>query len=217
MSTTYTHSNETGNIASKAAIAFLLTAAIFALLPILQILPDLWNRGPKATLVDTAQDFAPIVTEPVPEEPARKEELEKPELEKPVQELTLTQIENILNPGTGGIHGYTIAMNPAGMINIEDDIEIFELSDLDRKPYALFQNQHHIPLHAQAAENRSWVVLEWIITDKGRVTNPRVIKSSHREFQQPTIESILSSKWKPGEIGGQAVNSRVRQKITFSL
>ncbi|MGY8845704.1 MAG: TonB family protein [Gammaproteobacteria bacterium] len=62
-----------------------------------------------------------------------------------------------------------------------------------------------------------WVIIEWIISETGRVMRSRVIQSSHREFQQPALDSISSSKWKPGEISGKAANSRVRQNITFSL
>ncbi|MBT7865382.1 MAG: hypothetical protein HN763_03350 [Opitutales bacterium] len=61
------------------------------------------------------------------------------------------------------------------------------------------------------------MIIEWVITYTGRVSHPRVIQSSHHEFQQAAIDSIASSKSKPSEISGKTVNSRVRQKITFSL
>jgi|TARA_B110000037_G_scaffold204015_1_gene247600 protein TonB len=117
----------------------------------------------------------------------------------------------------GGVGSSSIALNVDGLVDSVDDLAIFELSDLDRKPHALFQTEPTYLYSLKLQKVEGWVIIEWIITDAGRVTHPRVIQSLHREFQQPAIDSISSSKWKPGEISGKAGNSRVRQKITFSL
>jgi hypothetical protein len=92
MSTTYTHSNDTGNLASKGSLALFVTAAIFSLLPILQILPNFWTGGLDPNLIKTAQDTAPVVIEPVPDEPLVKEKLEKPKLEQPKPRLTIHEL-----------------------------------------------------------------------------------------------------------------------------
>jgi len=217
MSATYTQSTHNGSIIGRGGLAFLFNAAIFALIPILQILPNLMTGFIDPTLSNTAKEIAPIVIEPIPDRPEEKEKQEKPKLEKPTPKLTIHELANLLNPRMGGVRSSSIAVNIDGLVDSVDDLAIFELSDLDRKPHALFQTEPVYPYSLKQQKIEGWVIIEWIITDAGRVTRPRVIQSSHREFQQPAIDSISSSKWKPGEISGKAVNSRVRQKITFSL
>lgn len=217
MSTTYTQSTHNGTIIGRSGLAFFFTAVIFALIPILQILPNLMTGFIEPTLSKTAKEIAPIVIEPVPDRPEEKEKQEKPKLEKPAPKLTIHELANLLNPGMGGVGPSSIAVNIKGLVGGDDDYAIFELSDLDRKPHALFQTEPVYPYSLKQQKIEGWVIIEWIITDTGRVTQPRVIQSSHREFQQPAIDSISSSKWKAGEISGKAVNSRVRQKITYSL
>ncbi|MFL3659997.1 MAG: energy transducer TonB [Opitutales bacterium] len=75
----------------------------------------------------------------------------------------------------------------------------------------------HLPYSLKNQRIEGWVIIEWVKTYTGRISPPRVIQSSHHKFQQAAIDFIASSKWKPSQISGKTVNSRVRQKITFSL
>lgn len=217
MSTTYTQSTHSGSIIGRGGLALLVTAAIFALIPILQIIPNLFTGFIDPTSTNTAQEIAPIVIEPVPDRPEEKDKLEKPKLEKPTPKLTIHELAILLSPGMGGVGSSSIAIDTVGLIDPEVDITIFDIKDLDRKPHALFQTEPVYPYSLKQQKIEGWVIIEWIISETGRVMRSRVIQSSHREFQQPALDSISSSKWKPGEISGKAVNSRVRQKITFSL
>lgn len=215
-STIYATSSSAGNLASKSALAFAFTMAIFALLPLLHLLPTLLIGSGDTQKVQTAIDIPPVVETPPQEKPKEKEKLEKPELEKPKPKLNLTQIEALLNIGPGDI-GVSFTTDIANLANIREDLKIFETEELEKMPRALFQNQPVYPYDLKSQRIEGWVVLEWVITDKGRVTRIRVHSSSHSEFQRAAIESIMNSKWQPGEINGEAVNSRVRQRIEFNL
>ena len=66
MSTTYTQSTHNGSIVGRGGLAFLFTAAIFALIPILQIFPNLMTGFIDPTLSNTAKEIAPIVQKLTP-------------------------------------------------------------------------------------------------------------------------------------------------------
>jgi periplasmic protein TonB len=89
----------------------------------------------------------------------------------------------------GGIEGTHLVASFDGLISAGQDIEIFEIGELDRKPRALYQNQPVYPYTLKQRRIEGWVIREWIITDNGRVAQPRVSQSSHQEFRQPTIDS----------------------------
>jgi len=214
MSTIYDRSEDTSACFSKVALATLVTASIFSFLPILQIIPRLLNSTHLSRSGEIFHEDPPIVIEPIPEKPKEKPTLKKPEIEKPLPKPTLREIEAIFFVGTGdGASSYT--NNYAGFLDTSRDIEIFNIDDLERKPRALFQVEPVYPYDLRNRRVEGWVLLEWVITDRGRVTSIRAIQYSHREFVQPSIDSISKSKWEPGEISSRAVNTRVRQKITY--
>ena len=215
-STLYVPSTNDGNLVSKGVLAFALTLAIFALLPFLHLLPSLLVSSGPTQNVTIADDIPPVVVTPPEQKEKEKEKLEKPDLEEPKPKLNLTQIEALLNVGPGDI-GVSFSTDFANLVNIDDALEIFDPEDLEKMPRALFQNQPVYPYYLKQQRIEGWVVLEWVITDKGRVTRIRVHSSSHSEFQRAAIESVMNSKWQPGEINGKAVNSRVRQRIEFNL
>ncbi len=216
MSTVYTHSHDTTPVVAKTAISFLITILIFALLPILHLLPDLWIFGPKTYVADNAINHPLVVVEAIPVKPMEKPKLDKPKIDKPKPRPTLKQIENLFIVG-GGIGDDSIFSNYTDLIDPDADLKIFNPDQLQRKPRPIFQAQPTYPYELKNQKIEGWVLLEWIITDKGRAIRPRVISFSHRGFQQATIDSILKSKRSPGEISNKPVYSRVRQNFTFNL
>ena len=55
-----------------------------------------------------------------------------------------------------------------------------------------------------------------IIDDKGSVVDVSVSKSSNPDFEKPSIEAIKKWKFKPAEVGGQAVKAKVTIPVRFS-
>ncbi|MBT3483209.1 MAG: hypothetical protein HN457_17445 [Opitutales bacterium] len=115
------------------------------MLPILQILPNLITGDIEPTVINTAQDIAPVTIEIVPEGPIEKEDLEKPKLEKPKPKRTIHELANLLNPGMGGVGGTSLATDLNGLMDTDEDLANFDLKDLDREPHALFQAEPTYP------------------------------------------------------------------------
>ena len=62
------------------------------------------------------------------------------------------------------------------------------------------------------------VELEFIVGTNGRVEpgSVTVLSSTSKVFEEPARQMILKSVYRPGQMGGQPVRTRVRQGVTFS-
>jgi len=216
MSTNYKSSNQDGNPFANLILGLLFTALIFFVLPMMHILGQITMDTRQVVTADASEAPPPPPPEDLPPPPEEEKELEKPEVEEPPPPMTLSQLEMALNPGSGNAMGdFGFGDFDAG-IDALGDMEIFDLRDVDKLPRALFQVDPNYPYSLKQAKIGGWVQLEWVIDDSGKVLKPRVIKSSHREFNQPAIESIMRSKWSPAQKGGKPVAVRVTQRMDFN-
>lgn len=95
--------------------------------------------------------------------------------------------------------------------------KIFDISQLDRQPQALFQPAPNFPMELKNDYLESFVTLEFIINTKGEVLAPRAIASQHRRFEEAAIIGVLKWKFKPGYKGGRPVNTRTQITIMFKV
>ena len=95
--------------------------------------------------------------------------------------------------------------------------KIFDISQLDRQPQALFQPAPNFPMELKSEFPESSVTLEFIINSRGEVLMPRAIASQHRRFEEAAITGVLKWKFKPGYRGGRPVNTRTQITITFRV
>ncbi len=95
--------------------------------------------------------------------------------------------------------------------------DLFDINNLDQKPVARVQPQPTYPYEMSRAGISGEVVVEFIISSNGDVIQTQVIRSSHREFEQPAMQAVQKWKFKPGRKGGRAVNVHVSQLIEFNL
>ena len=216
MSTNYKSSNQDGNLFANGTLGLIFTAAIFIVLPAMHILGQISLNTREVVTMDASEAPPPPPPEDLPPPPEENEELEKPEVEEPPPPMTLSQLEMALNPGSGNAMGDFGFGDFDSGIDALGDMEIFDLRDVDKLPRALFQVEPNYPYSLKQAKISGWVQLEWIIDENGKVLKPRVVKSSHREFNQPAIESIMRSNWSPARKGGKAVNVRVTQRMDFN-
>ncbi len=92
---------------------------------------------------------------------------------------------------------------------------LFNVADLDRRPEPIVQTQPNYPFDMKRAGIGGRVRVGFIVDSQGNVILPYVISSSHREFEFPTIETILKWKFRPGMKSGRKVNTRVEQPLDF--
>ncbi len=213
MSKNYIPSDQNGLTIVNGTLGILITAVIFAFLPIINMLDSYEFGGPKVLTDSAAIEPPPPPPEDTPPPPEEQDDTEDLEMEEPPPPMTLAQLEMALNPGSGGAMGDFGFNDFNADINAADSMMVFDLKDLTKKPQATFQVAPIIPYAMQKARIKGWVDLYWQITPDGKVIKARVDKSSHREFEQPCIDAIMKSKWKPGEKDGKAVTCQVTQRI----
>jgi periplasmic protein TonB len=95
--------------------------------------------------------------------------------------------------------------------------QIFDVSQLDRQPQAIFQPAPVFPFELRKEYTEATVVLGFIITTKGEVVNPYVISSGVRRFEDAAVEGVVKWKFRPGMKAGRPVNTRTQITIQFRV
>lgn len=95
--------------------------------------------------------------------------------------------------------------------------QVFDINNLDQKPDVRFQAAPRYPMALKRAGITGSVTIQFICDIQGEVREPKVISSTHREFEAPAIEALMKWKFKPGKKGNQTVNTRMEEEIEFAL
>lgn len=197
--------------------AVVMSAAVFLVLPLLQVIGGGGGKDDLLRLVDVAQLPPPVAPpEPPPEE---KEEEPEPPPDQPPP-LDLSQLELALNPGAVGGEGSGMmadltreAFNRAsqGM----DVDEVFSASDLDQPPKVVNQVKPNYPPELRKQEITGRVLVAFTVLADGRVTNVRVEQSTNPAFDPAALAAVRQWRFEPGQKGGKAVSFRMRIPISF--
>ena len=114
-----------------------------------------------------------------------------------------------LNFSSGGRIG---GMGKAGAL--DDSLEkAFSLAEIDQKPRAIFQAAPVYPAGKRALEVVVSVV--FVVDQTGKVTNPRVEKSTDPAFEKPAVDAVKQWKFEPAIKAGQRVSCKMRVPIRF--
>lgn len=87
----------------------------------------------------------------------------------------------------------------------------------DVRPSALKVEPPVYPSALSARSVEGNVVVEFIIDPQGNVRDPRVIRSTHRAFEEPALTAVRQWQFTPGRKNGRPVATLASQSIEFSL
>jgi protein TonB len=118
-----------------------------------------------------------------------------------------------LTPSKGAI---TIPVTKPGANFGRGISNLFNVGDLDNPPVARVRQAPSYPYDMRRAGINGTVVVEFIINTEGDVIQTQVVRSSHREFEQPALQAVAKWKFKPGRKGGRVVNVRASQLLEFN-
>lgn len=141
-------------------------------------------------------------------------------------EASLAAIEQALSGGGGGGDEFGSSMNfasggriggtgVAGATGGEQFEEAFSMNEIDQKPRAVYQTAANYPSELRGKKLEGTVSVIFIVDANGRVSNPRVEKSSHPAFEKPALDSVKQWKFEAGVKGGERVATRMRAPIRF--
>jgi protein TonB len=199
-------------------IAALVTAAIFLFLPLMQTISGPSSRDLTIRSLDVAS-LEPPPPPPPAEEPEEEPEInDTPELTENAPPLDLSQLELTLNPMIGeGMFGDFSVKLVNQLTNGSGDEEInkiFSLADLDQRPRVIFQRVPNYPPELRRRNGTVYIV--FLVDTKGRVTNPKVEKSTDPAFERPALEAVKQWRFEPGTRNGEKVAFKMRAPITFN-
>ncbi|MDA0577412.1 MAG: energy transducer TonB [Verrucomicrobia bacterium] len=205
-----------------AFIAAALTAGIFALLPLSDLLAPLPQIAPPSTLVDTLPPpplpppSAPTpLHQTVPHAVAPLPQLAEPRAALPVAAPLRMHLTMSIAPGDVAVN---FPITPASSLRDPSGAWVFDISETDRMPRALARLAPLYPPQARMRRLEGDVIMEFVVTPEGAVKEATVVHAQPPGiFDQASLQAIQRWRFEPGMKGGEAVPVRVRQKLTFRL
>lgn len=88
---------------------------------------------------------------------------------------------------------------------------------LDNSPRTRFQPAPHYPPAGRSAGLAGEVMVEFTVDESGRVIEPRVVSSSDRIFEEPTLRAVAKWQFEPGRRHGRIVRFRMAVPVVFNL
>ena len=180
--------------------------------------------------VEKPKDPPPVDIKPEDEKPPDAAEIVK-NMDQPVANdapaldaASLSAIEAALNgQGGGGEFAQAIDFASGGRIGgtgkagAQDGQldNAFSLAEIDQKPRATFQTAPLYPTEMRGKKVEGVVTVLFVVDASGRVTDPRVEKSTAPAFEKPALDAVRKWKFEPAIKAGQRVACRMRVPIRF--
>jgi protein TonB len=171
-----------------------------------QIDPD-QDKPPDAAEIDRALDAPPTDAAPA------------------LEAASLSAISDALEGkgGGGGEFGDALSLASGGRIGgtgkagaLDDKSEsAFSMGEIDQKPRPIFQTAPVYPSEMRGKSLEGVVTVIFVVDSGGKVSGPRVEKSSHPEFDKPALDAVKQWKFEPAVKGGQRVACKMRVPIRF--
>ncbi|MEO7415029.1 MAG: TonB family protein [Opitutaceae bacterium] len=94
---------------------------------------------------------------------------------------------------------------------------IFSMTHLDKTPHAQVQATPDYPFSAKRDGLNGNVLVEFLVDETGRVSNPTVVSSSDRIFEEPSLRAVLKWRFEPGRRDGKIVRFKMAVPVAFRL
>jgi protein TonB len=156
---------------------------------------------------------APEIPEVNPPPPVAEEKPEPEEVEpfRPdIEQLTYPSMPfDGVGAGMGGVQ-YEFPE-----VNVVDDI--VNLVDVDVMPRPLSQVAPVFPAILKREGLSGQVTLEFVVDERGNVTQAKVLRSTHPDFSASALDALRKWRFEPGQKDGHAVKTRMRVPLIFNV
>lgn len=88
---------------------------------------------------------------------------------------------------------------------------------LDNPPETRYQASPIYPFEGKTQGIRGDVLVEFLVDERGRVLDPRIVRSSHRMFEEPSLRAVAKWQFVPGRRDGRVVRFRMAVPMLFTL
>lgn len=205
----------------SAILAGAVSLGLYLLLPYLERL----SAPPRQTLTLRTVATAKLPPPPPPRRVEQKPAVDrpkppKPELEEPRRRLTPMQAAMNLSMAIGEVGGDFDVDFGIATAALDEQVQqlVFEIGDLDEPPRPLIRLDPIYPPQARMRRVEGNVVVEFVVASDGTVRDVVVVSSQPGDvFTSAAVRAIERWRFVPGSKGGEAVATRVRQRVEFKL
>jgi protein TonB len=200
----------------------------------------LWGGGPRphhrpqvaALPTERLVQMEMPVLEEDEEEPV--EELEAPDEAPAVQVPRLTDLPSAVtlnsfvqplemnaalqtNLDTANLTSIPVRIAPAGQRPGHGLKNLFDISQLDKKPEPITQPPPLVPHNLRKDFEYAEVIVEFIVDTRGETRDIRAVASTNAGFERPAIDGVAKWRFRPGMKDGRKVNTQTRVPIRFTI
>jgi protein TonB len=211
--------NEESSAGLAVSIAFSvgLTVIIFGLLPFAHRIakPERSLELRKTSAADLPPPAEEETTPPPPEAEKPPEAPPEPQLAETPPAIPLNADLDVALGTGGALAGFGEIRSLTAVETVKEDA--FDVADLEKRPEAVSQIPPVYPPELRKARIEGSVTLVFVLSEQGRVEEPRVENSSRPEFEKPALEAIRKWRFRPGMKDGQPVRTYVRIPMRFRV
>lgn len=195
---------------------FFAALGLFIAIPMIQAISTGLKDPNKLESIDFVIPPPPALEMDIQPPPKQEEEQDEMEMEKEPPRLSLDQLDLALNPSMGDMSGFSIDLSlDADSLGTSDII--FDIGDVEEKPVPTRRIEPVYPPTMKRQKINGSVRVEFVVDKNGNVVAPRVVQSSHMEFEKPALDAIRRWKFTPGKKDGEAVRVRVAAPLIFNV
>lgn len=205
--------------AMSVLIALGATALIFGIIPFSHLVatPSRVLELRKTSVLDLPPPEEQEPPPPPPDAEAKQEEAAPPTLGDDLSPPSPVMADLDVAVGGGGYLPGFVAGAGGGAADIGAALDTFDVSELERRPEVVAQVAPAYPAELRKAKIEGTVTLVFLLTEEGRVEDPRVQSSSRPEFEKPALEAVRKWRFKPGMKDGAAVRTHMRLPMRFRV
>jgi protein TonB len=93
---------------------------------------------------------------------------------------------------------------------------VYRVSEVN-PPVVIRRVPPEYPRSAQIMRRSGWVIVECVIDRNGHTRDAKVVGSNFVAFEQPALDAVQQWQFRPGTLGGQAVDTLFELRVTFTL
>jgi RNA polymerase sigma factor (sigma-70 family) len=94
---------------------------------------------------------------------------------------------------------------------------VIPMTNLDKRPTITSQSAPKYPAEMRYAGGEGQAVVEFVVGQDGLVYEPSAISSTDPAFAAAAVEAVSQWVFKPGQVGGQSVYTRMQVPIVFKI
>lgn len=211
------YENEKSSVGFAVAVLFSIgvTVVLFCAMPFIHRIakPDRGLELRKVSEMNMEEKTEEKEPEPTVEEEKPPENTPPPQLTDISQQIPLSANLEVAVGSGGALEGFGNIGALAAPQSVQEDT--FNVADLEKRPEAVSQIMPAYPKELAKAKVEGVVTILCVLSEEGRVEDPRVENSSRPEFEKPALEAVRKWRFRPGEKDGQAVRTYIRIPIQF--